>query len=476
MSLRGSDKSVQFSLQISLKDLSYDRLQEFILLGVFPENIGISPEMASTLWNINTNLAKDYLIEYQEKGLMEPGLPSNGKPTFRLHDILNDLANQLMISPIDPDKEDSISGLGFKTSQKAHRILLQRYKAKIKNADWSALPDDGYIHSHLTWHMRKAGLMSEIHKILREETGDGKNAWFEVCESLGQTDIFIKDVNLAWNLAKKRSILAIRRDKMATSMGLEARYALIIASICTIANNIPPSLLANLLEARIISPMQGLNYARLMPDPKKMSKALIELTPYLPGPLRSQALEKSKEINKNQFCGWYLKHSMEELFPHLIRSIDFQKELMDARNYPDAYYRASSMSEIAANLSSPQKEKVLREALALTRKLHDEDVLDLALKDFSIFLDSMYNPNKQDKKRLGRRDCQQSLISRGRLERSPLEIYMYWNKELETLSWGTRDHLLNELRNLIPCVLYLGGKKALKDIVLAINNVRQWWL
>jgi hypothetical protein len=67
---------------------------------------------------------------------------------------------------------------------------------------------------------------------------------------------FVKDVSLAWNLVKKRSIFAIERNKIAISMGLETRYALILASICTIANNIPPLILANLLEARIMSSIQ----------------------------------------------------------------------------------------------------------------------------------------------------------------------------------------------------------------------------
>ncbi len=81
------------------------------------------------------------------------------------------------------------------TLNEAHASLLKRYQSKMQTEGlWHTLEDDAYIHSHLTWHMEKAGKIEDIHNLLTEENEKGKNGWYEVLESLKLNAVFIEDL------------------------------------------------------------------------------------------------------------------------------------------------------------------------------------------------------------------------------------------------------------------------------------------
>ena len=85
--------------------------------------------------------------------------------------------------------------------QEAHAALLKSYRDRTQNSMWHTLSDDGYIHAHLIWHPEQAGWENELHALLRQETPDGCNAWYQAREALGQTAGYLDDVHRAWWLA-----------------------------------------------------------------------------------------------------------------------------------------------------------------------------------------------------------------------------------------------------------------------------------
>ncbi|WP_293042879.1 hypothetical protein [Moorena sp. SIO1F2] len=88
--------SLVASFNLSLKRLSAERLKKFAWLGVLPEDVTITETMATTLWNCNSVKAKKTLIYLKQKALLLPGVSSTQKTNYRLHDLLHDLARNLL--------------------------------------------------------------------------------------------------------------------------------------------------------------------------------------------------------------------------------------------------------------------------------------------------------------------------------------------------------------------------------------------
>ena len=108
--------------------------------------------MAATLWDQPEVDAGKRLRRLRDKALLN----SIGDQRYVLHDLLHDEAKRQLMA-IVPLKE-------------AHSMLLGRYQAHIQNGLWHTLPNDGYIHQNLIFHLQQAGLEEELHAVLCEET------------------------------------------------------------------------------------------------------------------------------------------------------------------------------------------------------------------------------------------------------------------------------------------------------------------
>ncbi len=173
----------------ALRSCDEEAWEDFVWLGVLPEDVKINEIMASTLWDIDKEEAGEILEGLWGEGLLiqdsKIQLGNEKLKTYRMHDLFHDIARYyLTLSPVTKKATD-LPGLGLKLSE-AHASLLNRYQSKTqKKGLWHTLIDDAYIHSHLTWHMEKAGQIEDIHKLLSEENENGKNGWYEALESLG---------------------------------------------------------------------------------------------------------------------------------------------------------------------------------------------------------------------------------------------------------------------------------------------------
>jgi hypothetical protein len=85
------------------------------------------------------------------------------------------------------------------------------------------------------------------------------------------------DILRALRLAEEESLKLVQRGEPALSIGQELRYALIISTLNSLANNMPPSLLVGLVSAGTWSCEEGLAYARQIPDPVQRVEALADL-------------------------------------------------------------------------------------------------------------------------------------------------------------------------------------------------------
>ncbi|BAY42128.1 regulatory protein (plasmid) [Nostoc sp. NIES-2111] len=354
--------SLTASLNLSIQRLSDDTRENFIWLGILPEDITITGQMAVTLWDMDDERdTADELSYLHSKALLLSGIPLvNGTPTYRLHDLFHDLARNLLTSPSTPKHRGDLPGLGI-TLAHAHAAFLEKYRQKTQNGLWHTLPSDGYIHQHLVQHLEKAQKVEEIHSLLREESKTGANGWYEACDRLGQTANFVTDVARAWQLADD----SCTETTLPQVIGLQCRYALIIASLNSLAANLPAQLLIALVQKSVWTPQQGLAYVLQSSNPTQKANLLIELVNHLPPNLKKLGLRKAlvaaKEIQSESSRAYTLSR-LASILPEVLT-----EALAAARKIQDEYERT-----YALNILTDKLPEVLPEALAAARKIQDE--------------------------------------------------------------------------------------------------------
>ncbi|OUL24650.1 hypothetical protein BV372_28800, partial [Nostoc sp. T09] len=266
-----------------------------------------------------------------------------GTPTYRLHDLFHDLACNLLTAAPQPKRTGDLPGLGLDLAD-AHAAFLEKYRQKTQNNLWHTVPDDGYIHQHLVWHLEKAGQVAEIHSLLREESATGNNAWFEVREKLGQTGGYITDVSRAWKLAEANW----NEATLPQVMGWQCRYALITASLNSLAANVPAELLIALVKNNMWTAEQGLAYALQNPDLNKKVKVLAQLVHHLPPNLEklalSEALTAARSIQSESSRADALRALAQKL-PEVL-----PEALTAARSIQSESSRASALRALAEKL------------------------------------------------------------------------------------------------------------------------------
>ena len=152
-----------------------------------------------------------------------------------------------------------------------------------------------YELRHLAEHLEASGRAEDLHRLLALETGEQRNAWYEAKEAVGDTAGFLADVTRAWRLAE-RAYSATDSTRTGRSIGLQNRYALIRASLNSLAVNVPPALMSSLVQHGVWSPAQGVTYARQVPDSMKRVTTLISLLPLLTETQRLEVVRETLRI------------------------------------------------------------------------------------------------------------------------------------------------------------------------------------
>lgn len=401
---RRERSQVEASFNLSLKALQNDdeeTRQAFIWLGILPEDVQVTAPMAATLWQMDIGRTVDTLELLWNDALLLPGPPVwiDGQqwPSYRLHDLLRDIARRLLTTPAP-------YGLGI-TLAAAHAIVLSRYQLKIQTGQWHTLPNDGYIHVYLTWHLEQAGQIDQIHTLLAEETETRRNGWYQTREQLGQTAGFLADVNLALNLAHRQ--VQAKQISTARATSLQIRYTLIISSLNSLARNLPLPLLVALVEKKMWTPAQGLAYARQVLDLEQQAQALVELSVYMPAGMRETSLQRAAEIAQSMGDLWaqtelkmWLAQRLAELdqpdaalaaaqsienehwqTDTLVKLIpNLPPELLPAvldtaQDIDEEEYQATILAELAPLLSGNDRLEVMQQALSAAREMSDEEQL-----------------------------------------------------------------------------------------------------
>ncbi|BAY29448.1 NB-ARC domain-containing protein [Nostoc carneum NIES-2107] len=370
---------------MSIQRLSQTQRAYFTWLGVLAADANITPKMAATLWDMaSEGDALEILEDLHNQALLLPGAAlADGTKTYRLHESFHNLALQKLTAPTTPKHHDDLPGLGISLVD-AHAALLAKYRQQTHNHLWHTLPDDGYIHQHLAWHLEKAGLLEEIHSLLREESQTGGNGWFEAREKLAQTRGYIADISRAWELVQ-----ANWQKSTPQVVGLQCRYALIMASINSLPTNIPAELVVALVKNHLWTAEQGLASAQQHPKPEEKARALAELVKYLPPNLTQGAVSPGVSVTSDTWSSleqtpievlldalaavraiaseFDCTQELRELAPQLPAEL-LPEALAIARMSGDEYYLTHVLSALAEKLPT----ELLSAALATAKMIQKE--------------------------------------------------------------------------------------------------------
>lgn len=165
------------------------------------------------------------------------------------------------------------------------------------------LMDGGYGLRNLAEHLIASGRQEELHDLLWIGWGSAAvpaapglhviNAWRQAHESTNTLLEYMKDVDRAWALAETDSRNLLARGEVPRPVTLELRYALLSASVNSLAANIPPSLLLELVARKKLPVEEAIGYARRGPDPLGRAEALLMLANALGDPYRDDLLTEA---------------------------------------------------------------------------------------------------------------------------------------------------------------------------------------
>jgi glycerol-3-phosphate cytidylyltransferase-like family protein len=363
--------SLQACFNFSLKRLNHDQLQQFAWLGVLPEDVNLNSRMAEVLWDLKPLQAKKVLIMLRNRSFLTDGVATIAEePTYRVHDLMHDMARSLI-------EEGILSSEPVPPLELAHRQFLERYRERAANRSWDGLPNDGYIHHHLTWHLEQANWDDELHALMSMSDSQGRNAWFEVCDRLGQPAIFVDDVARGWKIAER----GYEGDR-AGSIVLQWRYALITATLKSLVENLPISMMAEFVKQGFWTVVQAWAYVEQMQDERKISAAIQALAPYLSKSLFQVTLAAAREIKHEYFRASALSALAK------IDSAYFEECLEVARTIKNEYKRAEVLRELT-KIDSAHFEELLDTAKTIKNEYCRAEVLRELTKIDSAYFEEL---------------------------------------------------------------------------------------
>ena len=181
-------------------------------------------------------------------------------------------------------EEAFVEELAFAT-RSAHHRLTERYLTAWGSLQ-AGLPklaettqrelDDGYGLRYIAAHLEGAGRAKDLHCLLALETNEQRNVWYKAKHANGDVAEYLADVTRAWRLANDNAAVPNGHGVQAA---LLCQYALITASLRSLAKVVPDHLLVAAVEQGRWSIERAMAHAHLPAEPGERAAAMIALIP-----------------------------------------------------------------------------------------------------------------------------------------------------------------------------------------------------
>src|SRR5271167_1142025 len=97
-----------------------------------------------------------------------------------------------------------------------------------------------YEISHIAFHLYNADQSDTLHQLLTLENSDGRNAWYVVKDKWNQFASYLEDLELGRRMAEKGTTT---ESDGFSGLSLQAKYALMFASVRGVARQYPVRLI-----------------------------------------------------------------------------------------------------------------------------------------------------------------------------------------------------------------------------------------
>jgi hypothetical protein len=222
-----------------------------------------------------------------------------------------------------------------------------------------------YAVHHLVEHLAQAGRLDQIHLLLAMEDEQERNTWYTVKQSYGGVAGYIADVALIWRLVEELRLEA-PATRTADLLGLQCRYALLTASVNSLAGNIPPALLVALTEGQIWTIDQALAYARQIRDHEQRGAALLALQSIVSGPQQNELIEEALAATSAIEDVYWRAGALASLAPQVPKAL-LPNLLAMVQAIRNVYIPRNSVTDPHIVVSGPPTEAALHAALMKLR-------------------------------------------------------------------------------------------------------------
>jgi hypothetical protein len=500
------------ALEASVVGLASEERVHYLELAVF-DGQSLIPEHVVLWWWTQAGLddldAEDLLARLVRRSLVQHDPDSN---SLSFHDLQFDYTRR----ELGPDRVRELH-------VQMATAFLDRWgglKERLSKLQALRLPDvvDQHGLGRCVEHLVAGDQADTVHRLLavewpttpspgRHEQAD--NAWYLAHERADQPAAYLRDIRLAWQLAERATDDALLQGELAASIGLELRYALITASIVSVAARIPPALLVALVDKQLWTPARALTYASQIPNPDTKAEALASLAPHLPEPDRHTALSdaltairtiSNPDIQADALAGLaphlppeLLATALEitrtssdpdsqaralaDLAPHLPPDqLATAFELARTLEYSDARLRA--LAGLVVSLPESERSKVVDEVLATshhrTQLTWAKTLADLVPPSAPALLPRILAAAHDIDHPEGRTLVMAALVQASASSAS-LAWEPHWRSELTAAASKGRAYVMADLAAIHSVIADVGGPTALRDTCQAIVAVARWW-
>jgi hypothetical protein len=287
-------------------------------------------------------------------------------------------------------------------ARQAHQRIADRYLSAWGGLD-DGLPtlaadlrvavlDSGYGLRHLPTHLVEAIRTDDVHRLLACEQPSGlgphaSNVWYIAQHSAGNLDVYLAQIASAMGIARFSATSAHSEGESAGAIGLQIRYALIAASIISLAVKLPTELITALLAQRIWQPVQALTYIRNNPDLAARAGAYVSAMRYLPDTDRPDVLAAALEAAQAIGNEGTQADVLAALAPHLTPAL-LPAALETAQAIRDEGTRARALAALAPHLP----DALLPGTLKVAQAIKDNETRADALAALAPYLPEVDRP------------------------------------------------------------------------------------
>jgi hypothetical protein len=366
----------------------------------------VSPATLTELAGVADTARVRRLLTSQLRPFCSPAAAGNGERYSYYHASLRGYftGTERSDSPVLDSIQTLREELAEAARQANHRICdhyldlwggLALGLPRLAAAPTLAKADAGYGLRQLPSHLSEAGRAEDLHLLMICQYGGGTasraNLWFDMHSRFGVLDDYLSDLGRALHCAELATNACLVKRELAPTLGWELRYALMKASVTSVTDSLPATLLRRILAAGLWDGSRALAHARRLSDPRaqwiSLSIACDHLPPDLKHAVLQEALSAAQAIPSECKRGRALIDLAARLPPDLL-----SEALDTARAIPNHDARARILSELATHLPDCQQHNVRGEALTAARAIATEGRRAEALADLA----SHFPPDQQE--------------------------------------------------------------------------------